>query len=454
MALRSRIVPLVVASPLFLQNVDSSAMATALPSIASSLNVDVLHLNLAITAYLLSLAVFLPLSGWVAERFGAKRVFCTAIAMFSLGPALCGMAYALPSLVLYRILQGLGGAMMLPVGRLILLRSVPATQLIAAMVWFTVPPVIGRMLGPLLGGAIVTWTSWRWIFLVNIPFGLLSIALAMLFIDDSKEVASTRSFDLGGFLLLAFGLTGMIGALEAAGKGLLPSWAIGLIGAAGLLATVIYCRRSKADPIIDLSILWHPTYRTSIIGGAPLRIAVGASPFLLPLMLQLGFGLSALDTGLLTMATAVGSLATRAVMVKAIRLIGYRSLLITTAALTSLIYASYAMFTAQTPHPLMFGVLMIGGLVNALGMVALQTLGYSEIPKPLMSHASTLASMAQQLCLSLGVMFGASLLSAAVWWRGGTSSLIAADFSPAFVAIGAMTLLSLAFFLRLKKDVE
>ena len=278
--------------------------------------------------------------------------------------------------------------------------------------------------------------------------------MAMLFIDDSKEVASTGSFDLGGFLLLAFGLTGMIGALEAAGKGLLPSWVIGLIGAAGLLATVIYCRRSKADPIIDFAILWHPTYRTSIIGGAPLRIAVGASPFLLPLMLQLGFGLSALDAGLLTMATAVGSLATRAVMVKAIRLIGYRSLLITTTALTSLIYASYALFTAQTPHPLMFGVLMIGGLVNALGMVALQTLGYSEIPKPLMSHATTLASMAQQLCLSLGVMFGASLLSAAVWWRGGTTTLIAADFSPAFVAIGAITLLSLAFFLRLKKDAE
>ncbi len=454
MALRSKIVPLVVASPLFLQNVDSSVMATALPSIASSLDVDVLHLNLAITSYLLSLAVFLPLSGWVAERFGAKRVFCTAIAMFSLGSALCGMADSLASLVLYRILQGLGGAMMLPVGRLILLRSVPATQLIAAMVWFTVPPVIGRMLGPLLGGAIVTWTSWRWIFLVNIPFGLLSIAMAMLFIDDSKEVASTGSFDLGGFLLLAFGLTGMIGALEAAGKGLLPSWVIGLIGAAGLLATVIYCRRSKADPIIDFAILWHPTYRTSIIGGAPLRIAVGASPFLLPLLLQLGFGLSALDAGLLTMATAVGSLATRAVMVKAIRLIGYRSLLITTTALTSLIYASYALFTAQTPHPLMFGVLMIGGLVNALGMVALQTLGYSEIPKPLMSHATTLASMAQQLCLSLGVMFGASLLSAAVWWRGGTTTLIAADFSPAFVAIGAITLLSLAFFLRLKKDAE
>jgi EmrB/QacA subfamily drug resistance transporter len=454
MALRSKIVPLVVASPLFLQNVDSSVMATALPSIASSLDVDVLHLNLAITSYLLSLAVFLPLSGWVAERFGAKRVFCTAIAMFSIGSALCGMADSLASLVLYRILQGLGGAMMLPVGRLILLRSVPATQLIAAMVWFTVPPVIGRMLGPLLGGAIVTWTSWRWIFLVNIPFGLLSIAMAMLFIDDSKEVASTGSFDLGGFLLLAFGLTGMIGALEAAGKGLLPSWVIGLIGAAGLLATVIYCRRSKADPIIDFAILGRPTYRTSIIGGAPLRIAVGASPFLLPLMLQLGFGLSALDAGLLTVATAVGSLATRAVMVKAIRLIGYRSLLITTTALTSLIYASYALFTAQTPHPLMFGVLMIGGLVNALGMVALQTLGYSEIPKPHMSHATTLASMAQQLCLSLGVMFGASLLGAAVWWRGGTASLIAADFSPAFVAIGAMTLLSLAFFLRLKKDAE
>ncbi|MCJ0763958.1 MFS transporter [Variovorax terrae] len=455
MAHRGRLVPLIVACPLFLQNLDTSVMATALPSIARSLNVQALHLNLAITSYLLSLAIFLPVSGWCAERFGPKRVFCCAIAFFSLGSALCGAATSLPALVLFRILQGLGGAMMVPVGRLILLRSVPPAQMVAAMVWFTVPPAIGRMVGPLFGGAIVTWTSWRWIFLVNVPFGLLGIALALWFIDDRREDTAPEPFDTGGFVLLALGLIGLLGALETAGKALVPGWVSWSVAGAGALAMGLYLLRSRrmASPIIDLRILRHPTYFASIIGGTPLRIAIGASPFLLPLMLQLGFGLSPLDSGLLTVATALGSLATRTVMTQAIRRIGFRTLLLATTTLTSLFYASYSLFRPDTPHVLMFCTLLLGGLVNSMGMVALQTLGFSDIPKPRMSHATTLSSMAQQLSLSFGVVLGASLVSAAACWHGGDAAhLTARDFSPAFAVIGAMTLLSLFFFVRLDKD--
>jgi EmrB/QacA subfamily drug resistance transporter len=455
MAARDRIVPIIVACPLFLQNLDTSVMATALPSIAHSLDVQPLHLNLAITSYLLSLAVFLPVSGWLAERFGPKRVFCCAIAFFSLGSALCGAANSLPELVLFRVIQGLGGAMMVPVGRLILLRSVPAARMVAAMVWFTVPPAIGRMAGPLFGGAIVTWTSWRWIFLVNVPFGLLGIAMAMWFIDDRREDAAPEPFDTGGFVLLAVALTGLLGALETAGKALVPGWVSGSVAGVGALALILYLLRSRRmdSPIIDLRILRHPTYFASIIGGTPLRIAIGASPFLLPLMLQLGFGLSALDSGMLTVATALGSLATRTVMAQAIRRIGFRSLLIGATTLTSLFYASYGLFRPDTPHLLMFCTLLLGGLVNSMGMVALQTLGFSEIPKPRMSHATTLSSMAQQLSLSFGVVLGASLVSAAAWWHGGDAAHLAArDFSPAFMVIGAMTMLSLFFFVRLGRD--
>lgn len=452
MAARDRLVPIIVACPLFLQNLDTSVMATALPSIARSLDVEALHLNLAITSYLLSLAVFLPLSGWLAERFGAKRVFCCAIAFFSLGSALCGAATSLASLVVFRIIQGLGGAMMVPVGRLILLRSVPPSRIVAAMVWFTVPPTIGRMMGPLLGGAIVTWTSWRWIFLLNVPFGLLGIAMAMLFIDGAEEAHERRPFDAVGFALLALGLTGLIGGLETVGKAIVAGWLTGAVIAMGVLVIGLYHLRSRGRThhIIDFGTLRYFTFRTSIIGGTPLRIAIGASPFLLPLMLQLGFGLSPLDSGLLTVATAVGSLATRTVMARAIRRFGFRSLLIGATTLTSLLYASYGLFRPGTPHVLMFCTMMLGGLFNSMGMVAMQTLGFSEIPKPLMSHATTLSSMAQQLSLSFGVVLGASLVSAAAWWHGGDSAHLAArDFSPAFVVVGAMTLLSLLFFVRL-----
>lgn len=452
MVARNRLVPIIVASPLFLQNLDTSVMATALPSIAESLKVPALHLNLAITSYLLSLAVFLPISGWLADRLGAKRVFCLAIAFFSLGSALCGAANSLPELVLFRVIQGFGGAMMVPVGRLILLRSVPSSQMVSAMVWFTVPPVIGRMVGPLFGGAIVTLTSWRWIFFVNIPFGVLGILLALAFLDETEKASAPVPFDAKGFFLLALGLCALLGALETAGKALAPTWVSWLVAGLGSLALLLYCLhgRSREHPIIDLSILRFQTFRTNVVGGMPLRIAIGASPFLLPLMLQLGFGLSPLVSGALTVATAVGGLSTRVVMKRAIRGFGFRHLLIGATVLTSLFYMSYSLFSPSTPHLLMFCTMMLGGLVNSMCMVALGTLGFSEIPKPRMSHATTLSSMVQQLSVSFGVVLGASLVSAAAWWHGGdTAHLQARDFSPAFVVVGLMTLLSLYSFLKL-----
>jgi EmrB/QacA subfamily drug resistance transporter len=455
LAARDRLLPLVVACPLFLQNIDSSAIATALPTIARSLNVQTLHLNLAITSYLLSLAVFLPLSGWIASRFGARRVFCAAIACFSLGSALCGLAESLPALVLFRMLQGFGGAMMVPVARLILLRSVEPSAMIAAMVWFTVPPTVGRMIGPLVGGAIVTWTSWRWIFLLNVPFGLLGIALAWRFIGTECDEELREPFDATGFVLLALALTGLLGALEMTGKNLVGGWtiaALALVGAAALLAYVLRSRR-LASPMVNLRVLRFPTYFASIVGGTPMRIAIGASPFLLPLMFQLGFGLSPLDSGLLTVGTAIGSLSTRGVMRRAIRRFGFRPLLIGATAVAGAFYMSYGLFRPDTPHLLMFCTMLGGGLVSSMAMVALQTLGFSEIPKPLMHHATTLSTMTQQVSQTFGVVLGASLVSAAAWFHGGDPAhLTARDFSPAFFLIGLTTLLSLFFFVRLHPD--
>lgn len=451
-----RLVPAIVASPLFLQNLDSSVMATALPSIAQSLSVPVLHLNLAITAYLLSLAVFLPVSGWLADRFGAKPVFCAAIALFALASALCATATGLASMVAFRILQGLGGALMVPVGRLILLRTIPPSEMVSAMVWFTVPPVLGRMAGPLFGGAIVTITSWHWIFLVNIPFGLLAIVLAWIHIPDTPVPARARArFDLGGFALLATGLGLLMAALETAGKAMAPagfSLLAAAVGAAALLAYHLHSRR-LAQPLIDLRILRYRTFRTNVLGAAPLRIAIGAMPFLLPLLFQLGFGLSPLQSGVLTVASAVGALATRLVMKRAIHRVGFRRLLLAACAVTSLSYVGYGLFQPGTPHLVVFGALVVGGLASSLCMVALGTLGFSEVPPERMSHATALSTMLQQLTVGFGVVLGASLLTAASWWHGGDGhQLQARDFMPAFVLVGLLTLLSLASFRRLPAD--
>ncbi len=455
MVTHTRFIPLIVASPLFLQNLDTSVMATALPSIAQSLQVPPLHLNLAITSYLLSLAVFLPVSGWLSERLGAKRVFCLAIAFFSLGSALCGMANSLPMLVLFRVIQGLGGAMMVPVGRLILLRSVHPSQMVSAMVWFTVPPVFGRMLGPLFGGAVVTFTSWRWIFFVNIPFGLFAIWLAATFVEDMPGSPEPAPFDIKGFVMMSVALTALLIAFEIAGKAIAPVWVSVLLAGAGALAFWLYLRHSRPlpNPIIDLSILKFQTFRANVLGAMPLRIAIGASPFLLPQMLQLGFGLSPLDSGLLTVATPVGALGTRIVLKRAIHALGFRRLLIVATIITSGFYMGYSAFNPSTHHALIFGVLMVGGLFNSMCLVIMGTLGYSEIPKPQMSHATTLSAMIQQLTVSFGVVLGASLVTAVSWWHGGDGiRLQAQDFSPVFVVIGLLTLLSLVSFMKLHPD--
>jgi len=304
-----RIVPLIIAFPLFLQNLDTTVMSTALPAMAHSLQVPVLHLNIAIAAYVLSLAVFLPASAWLAHRFGARRIFCSAVLVFTLGSALCGMAHTLGQLVACRLFQGAGGAMMVPVGRSILLQSVPAGEMVKAMVWFSLPGAIGRLTGPLVGGLIVTIASWPWIFLVNIPFGVTGTLLALKFVDEDAPLASRgeRPFDVVGLALMPTALGGILGSLELAGKGLLSAPNIVMVALAGLLSLGIYLRRSSGQEfaLLDFGVLRYPTFRIALLGGFPIRVAIGAAPFLLPLMLQIGFGLTPMRAGSLVMELAI-----------------------------------------------------------------------------------------------------------------------------------------------------
>jgi EmrB/QacA subfamily drug resistance transporter len=443
---------MIVACPMFLQNINNTAMTIALPSIARSLHVPPLHLNLVITAYLLSLAVFLPMSAWLADRFGARQLFCAAIVMFSLASVLCGAATSMQSLLMWRVLQGLGAAMMLPVGRLILLRSVPASHLIDAMVWYTVPPVIGRLAGPLIGGAIVSVTSWHWIFFVNIPFGAVAVLLALLFVEDVRVAAPAPPFDIPGFLLLAAGLAITLGGLDTAGKGIFPGRASGLAIAAGVAILIWYGARSwrHADPVIDLRILRYRTFSTNVLGAVPLRLAIAAIPFLVPLLLQLGFGLSPLTCGFLVVGSAVGALCTRAVMRRAVKRYGFRRLLIGASLLTSVFYTSYALFSPITPHPLIFLAMFGGGLFSSMCMVSLNTFGFVELPAERMSHATALISMVQQLTVTGGVVLAASLLAFFSDWHSAVAvHAMGWNFSASIAAMGLVAMLSLLYFARL-----
>ncbi|MET4575930.1 EmrB/QacA subfamily drug resistance transporter [Ottowia thiooxydans] len=457
-AIRYRIVPLIVACPLFLQNLDTSVMATALPSIAESMQVPVLDLNLAIASYVISLAIFLPASAWLSNRFGARRVFCAAVIVFSIGSALCGMAQTLAQLIVFRLLQGAGGSMMVPVGRSILLRCIPPDRMVSAMVWFTIPGAIGRMMGPFFGGAIVTVASWHWIFLVNIPFGILGVVLAMMFIDADEKLApeSAGSMDFLGLAMLGTALLGLLGGLELSGKHLLPPALVAamiVVGTVALCLYVIHCRR-HSNPILDFSVLRFPIFRVSVLGGLPVRIAViGAVPFLLPLLFQIGLGMSPLKSGLITMCIALGSLTTRAVLTYVIGRFGFRTLLIAASLIMACLIASYGLFAASTPVWLICGLLFLGGLATSMVMVTLNTVAYSDVPRARASHATAMASMTQQLAIALGVVIGAWAVTFSGHIRHpATEGLQASDFAIVFVGVALLSAWSALSFRTLKSD--
>jgi EmrB/QacA subfamily drug resistance transporter len=455
MSWRERLVPLVVATPAFMQNIDTSAMAIALPSIARSLDAPALHLNLVITSYLLSLAVFLPLSAWLADRIGARRLFCAAIVVFAAASALCGVAGSLSQLVSFRILQGMGAAMMVPVSRLLLLRSVPQAQLVAAMVWFTIPPTIGRLAGPLVGGAIVSFSSWHWLFFVNVPVGLLVVAVTLWVVEDFKPAVTPTDFDLRGFLFMAVGLAAMLGALQVYDKGIAPAWlSIAALGV-GAAALWLYGRHSLRHdaPVIDLRVLAMPTFRANVVGAMPLRLALFAVPFLLPLMLQLGFGLSPLSAGLLTAASAFGALCSRVAVRWSLDRLGLPRLLIVATALTSALTASYSLFSPHTSHALIFALLFVGGLIGSLCMVSLNALALSNLPGHHQSHATAILAMAQQVAAGIGVVLASSLVAAFSFLRGrGGHDLLWQDFAAAFLMMGIIVLLSIPPFVRLSRN--
>ena len=449
---RQTVVPLIVACGLFMENLDSTVVATALPAIARTLHEDPLRLNLAITSYLLSLAVFIPLSGWLADRIGARTVFGSAIVVFTLGSIGCGFSESLGQLVATRILQGIGGAMMVPVGRLVLMRTIPKAELVNAMTYLTVPALIGPIMGPPVGGFIVTYSSWRWIFFINVPIGILGVLLTRRFIPNLVE-ENRRPLDARGFLLIGLGLAGLMFGFETIGRDLLPNQAVAGLLAVGAICTALYVLHARRTPnrILDLSLFQYVTFRANTIGGTLFRTGIGALPFLLPMMFQLAFGLTAFSSGLLTFTATAGAMFMKMTAARIIRLFGFRRVLIGNALISTAFILSYALFRPSTAHSLIIATLLTGGFFRSLQFTSLQTIAYAEVAPAQLSQATTLVSVAQQLAQSFGVGLGAMLLHLMVWWRGGVE-LTPAHFSFAFLGVGLVSLTSLPFFVALPAD--
>jgi EmrB/QacA subfamily drug resistance transporter len=446
------LVPMIVACALFMENMDATVIATSLPVIANAFGESPLRLNLTITAYLLAVGVFLPLSGWLADRLGARTVFSAAIVVFTLGSLGCALVDSLPELVAARIVQGMGGAMMVPVGRLVVLRSIPKTELVSAMAYLTVPALIGPVIGPPLGGFISTYGSWRWIFLINLPIGALGLALALRFIENVREPLR-EPLDLAGFVLVGAGLATTMFGFENVGRGALPGLAIAALLGTGLSLLALYAWRARhvLAPILDVDLLGVQTFRASVLGGFLFRMGIGALPFLTPLLLQLGFGLTPFASGMITFAGAAGALLMKLTAAPILRAFGFRTTLLLNTAVCGVFMAAYGFFRPTTPHALLIGILLVGGFFRSLQFTSLNTLAYADIAEARMSRATTFSSVAQQLSLAFGVGLGALLLETTLAWRGRTE-LDAGDFAPAFFAIAAVSLCSAFFFAPLPRD--
>jgi EmrB/QacA subfamily drug resistance transporter len=446
---QSFLVPAIIGCALFMQTLDATIIVNALPTMARSFGEDPLKLNLAISVYFLSTAVFLPLSGWLADRFGARRVLTIAIGLFALSSLLCGLSQNLYHLIAARILQGAAGATMAPVGRLVLLKTVPKSELVRATAILTMPALLGPIVGPVVGGAIVTFADWRWIFFINLPMGVLGIVLVSLFVPNISE-ASVPKLDLRGFVLIAIGLAGLVFGFENAGSGSIPGPWVGMLLVGGALSLTMYYfnARHREHAIVDLRLFRIPTYLAALLGGTFTRLVLGASPFLMAILLQVVFELSAFAAGLLTFASAVGALFMKTAAPPIIRAFGFRRVLLVNTVITAATLMCYALFTSTTPYVWVVLVLFSAGFFRSLQFTALGALAFADVSPNQMSGASSLSSMGQQLSQAIGVALAAFVLYL-MQRINDSSEVTTQDIAPAFMVVGLVSLISLFFFARL-----
>ncbi|MDW1477150.1 MFS transporter [Klebsiella pneumoniae] len=399
---------LLVAGAFFMEFLDGTVIATALPDMARDFGVTAVELNIGISAYLITLAVLIPASGWIADRFGARAIFTLALAIFTLASVFCGLSTEVHIFVAMRILQGVGGALMVPVGRLAVLRTTPKHQLIKAIATLTWPALVAPIIGPPLGGFITRYASWHWIFFINVPLGLAAIILSLRIIPDIRET-ERRSFDLSGFITTSVAMVSLVTAMERLGDRqpqIWPTLALAALGFGCLLYSIRHFRRAAA-PMVRLDALQVPTFRVTMYGGSLFRASISAVPFLLPLLFQVGFGMDPFHSGLLVLAVFVGNLTIKPATTPLIRWLGFRRLLLINGALNVCSLLACALLTPQTPVWAIMLILYLGGVFRSIQFTGVSTLAFADVPAAQMSNANTLFSTASQLAVGLGITLGA-----------------------------------------------
>jgi EmrB/QacA subfamily drug resistance transporter len=446
---------LLVAGALFMEILDGTVIAPAVPLVAADLGVEPVDVGIAISGYLITVAVFIPVSGWAADRFGTRRVFTTAVAIFTLASVGCALAPNLAVLTATRVLQGVGGALMVPVGRLAVLRATARADLIRAIAYLTWPALLAPVLAPAVGGVLSQYASWRWIFLINLPLGVAGLVLARRLVPVLRSDVVPR-LDRRGFVLTACGVAALVVAVENVGVGglNLPLLASGLAAAAVLLAAAVVHLLRAPQPLLDLRLLRIASYRVTAAGGSVYRMVIVAVPFLLPLLFQLGFGWSAAQAGLVVIALFAGNVGIKPATTPLMRRLGLRTVLVEAIPASMACLIGIAALTSSTPLPLLLAVLALSGAFRSIGFSAYNTLAFADVPAERMTPANTLMAAVQELGGGLGIAVGALVL------RVGDPVAAALDLPPgattayrvAFVLLAVLLVVPLGQALRLARS--
>jgi EmrB/QacA subfamily drug resistance transporter len=448
----NRLLPLLISATFMMESLDSTMISTPLPMIARDLGVDPIQAKAALTSYFLATAALIPLSNWLSDRFGPRRIFTAAITVFTLGSLLCAIAPTLGVFVAARLLQGAGAALMFPVGRIILLRSVSKKDLVRTLSLVSILPALALVIGPLLAGYVATFADWRLLFLINGPIGVAGMVLALFFVPRISETPKTP-FDGTGFMLSSVGLVALgwgLGTLG--GRTIPPEMSVGLV-VLGALLVALYVKhaRQTASAILDLSLLRYRTFRIAVSSSFVVRAAVvGALPFLLPMMLQVGFGLSAFESGSITFIGAVATLMTRFLIGPMLRLLGFRSFLAGTALFGMLSMLFLAFVTETTPHVALMAIIFLGTLFRVLQILGLDSVIFTEVRPSEMGQASCLLSVVKQLAASAGVAYVALVLQGTELFKGGP--MAGGDIRTAIVFVAVPLVLTVILSFRLSSE--